>query len=66
MDLAPTILTLCDVAVPQGWDGRTLPVVGAAAAADGEAPWSQGDEHDYDAAQSAVLQRRLEQLGYLA
>jgi hypothetical protein len=66
MDLAPTILTLCEVAVPQGWDGHTLPVAGAGVVGEAEAMWSQRDERDYDAAQTAVLQRRLEQLGYLA
>jgi len=65
MDLAPTILTLCDVPVPSGWDGRTLPVLGTAAPAVPDAAW-ESDERDYDAAESAALQRRLEQLGYLA
>ncbi|MEO8604545.1 MAG: alkaline phosphatase family protein [bacterium] len=65
MDLAPTILSLCDVATPVGWDGRALSVAGPGQAAVAETPW-QGVERDYGAAESADLQRRLEQLGYLA
>ena len=65
MDLAPTILALCDVATPDGWDGRALPIVAPAGATAAERPW-RSEERDYDAAQSADLQRRLEQLGYLA
>jgi predicted AlkP superfamily phosphohydrolase/phosphomutase len=67
MDLAPTILALTGVAVPQGWDGRVLPVLAdrAVSGSQPDSAWST-DERDYDADESAELQRRLEQLGYLA
>lgn len=66
-DLAPTILALCGVAAPADWDGRAL----AALQPRPLAPTSEGPpwdavEADYDEAESADLQRRLERLGYLA
>lgn len=65
-DLAPTILALCDVAAPDDWDGRPLAALrGAPPSAGVAAPWQQ-PEVDYGEAESADLQRRLEQLGYLA
>ena len=65
-DLAPTIMALCGVAAADDWDGRTLAALrrGALAAAT-PSDWT-GVESDYDEAASADLQRRLEQLGYLA
>ncbi|MDX2169344.1 MAG: alkaline phosphatase family protein [Deltaproteobacteria bacterium] len=66
MDLAPTILALAGVAVPQGWDGRVLPVLGeTATGTQPDTTWS-AEERDYDDGETAELQRRLEQLGYLA
>lgn len=66
-DLAPTVLALCGVAAPADWDGRAL----AALQPRPLAPASEGVswdavESDYDEAESADLQRRLERLGYLA
>lgn len=65
-DLAPTILAACGVAAPDDWDGRPLAALNAAPLAASEAAAWQQPEVDYGDEQSADLQRRLEQLGYLA
>lgn len=65
-DMAPTILALCGVAAPADWDGRTLASLrGADLHPVAVGDWRRA-ERDYDDAASADLQRRLEQLGYLA
>jgi predicted AlkP superfamily phosphohydrolase/phosphomutase len=65
VDLAPTILALCGVAAPADWDGRALALGTELEPACVEGPWP-GGEVAYGAAESAELERRLEQLGYLA
>jgi predicted AlkP superfamily phosphohydrolase/phosphomutase len=65
-DMAPSVLSLCGVTPPADWDGRTLDVVGGGCvdrAGDGE---NAVAEIAYDDATERDLQRRLEQLGYLA
>lgn len=65
-DMAPTILTLCGVAVPAGWDGRVLPVVEHASAASRPAnPHAVCEEAFYPAAEEERLQQKLRRLGYL-
>ncbi len=65
-DLAPTIMSVCGLAVPTDWDGRVLPCLesgGSAVGADkGDDPAA---EVTYDGGQEAIVRRRLEQLGYL-
>jgi predicted AlkP superfamily phosphohydrolase/phosphomutase len=64
-DMAPSILALCGVPIPNGWDGRLLHCLdGATDAAPAQA--AVDTEITYTADQEATLQRRLEQLGYLA
>jgi predicted AlkP superfamily phosphohydrolase/phosphomutase len=65
-DLAPTILALCGVAAPADWDGRALAALRRAPLASVAAAAPATPETDYDDAAAADLQRRLEQLGYLA
>ncbi|MBX3027532.1 alkaline phosphatase family protein [bacterium] len=65
-DLAPTIMALCGVAPPSDWDGHTLAALRAAPLAPVAPAACAPVERDYDAAAAADLQRRLEQLGYLA
>jgi len=65
VDLAPTVLALCGVAAPADWDGRALALGAELEPTRAEAPW-QARELTYGAAESAELERRLEQLGYLA
>jgi hypothetical protein len=64
--MAPSILSLCGLSAPADWDGQTL---GALAAGTVDAP-ANGDgavvELAYDDATERDLQKRLEQLGYLA
>lgn len=64
-DLAPTILALCGVPAPHDWDGRPLAALRGAPPRRAAAAWTQAEE-DYGPAEAADLQRRLEQLGYLA
>ena len=66
-DMAPTVLALCGVAAPADWDGRALAALRGEASVTTESAsaWT-AREVDYDAAQAADLQRRLELLGYLA
>lgn len=65
-DMAPSIMALCGLAAPGGWDGREIPclVPGADGAAVADA--AVVGEVAYSAPAEADLQRRLEQLGYLA
>ena len=65
--MAPTVLALCGVAAPADWDGRALAALRGEASVTTESAsaWT-AREVDYDAAQAADLQRRLELLGYLA
>ena len=65
-DMAPSILTLCGVSVPQQWDGRTVPCLSPAAGERATGDAADVAEIAYGAAEEADLQRRLEQLGYLA
>lgn len=65
-DMAPTILALCGVAAPDDWDGRALAALRGAPATRPATPAAPSEERDYDDDQAADLQRRLEQLGYLA
>jgi predicted AlkP superfamily phosphohydrolase/phosphomutase len=65
-DMAPTVLALCGVAAPADWDGRALAALREGAVAPAPLSGQVPRETDYDAAQAADLQRRLEQLGYLA
>ena len=65
-DMAPTIMALCGVAPPEDWDGRALAALRRRPLAAVEASaWAMA-ESDYDDAETADLQRRLERLGYLA
>jgi predicted AlkP superfamily phosphohydrolase/phosphomutase len=65
-DMAPTILALCGVGVPSGWDGRPLPCLTRAAAAAAAVEEPMSAESVYDEEQEERLRRRLEDLGYLA
>lgn len=65
-DLAPTVLALCGVAAPGDWDGRALTALRAGAATAAPSGDWTAPELDYDEAEAADLQRRLERLGYLA
>jgi predicted AlkP superfamily phosphohydrolase/phosphomutase len=65
-DMAASILALCGLAVPAGWDGQPVRCLGAADAGASPDDAAPGAEMTYDADVEAGLQRRLEQLGYLA
>jgi predicted AlkP superfamily phosphohydrolase/phosphomutase len=65
-DLAPTVMALCGVASPRDWDGRTLAALRRRQLAPAVPSDWTAVESDYDETTSADLQRRLEQLGYLA
>jgi predicted AlkP superfamily phosphohydrolase/phosphomutase len=65
-DMAPSILALCGLRTPADWDGRSLACLGANHGATTSADDPAAAEVVYDAAKEADLQRRLEQLGYLA
>jgi predicted AlkP superfamily phosphohydrolase/phosphomutase len=64
-DMAPSIMSLCGMAIPEDWDGRPVSCLSdmgrKAPAADEASP-----EVAYTAAEEADLERRLQQLGYLA
>jgi predicted AlkP superfamily phosphohydrolase/phosphomutase len=64
-DMAPSILSLCGVTVPSGWDGRCIGAVSSTAVQPAAAPVAP-PEVAYPPAAEADLQRRLEQLGYFA
>jgi predicted AlkP superfamily phosphohydrolase/phosphomutase len=65
-DMAPTILALCGVGAPVDWDGRPLTALRLGSRAPALPSTWVAHEVDYDAAQAAELERRLERLGYLA
>lgn len=69
-DMAPTILSLCGVSVPAGWDGRPLACTDGAApgmvvGAGRENEIEPSDEDAYDATEEECLRQRLARLGYL-
>lgn len=65
-DMAPSILQLCGLPVPERWDGRPVSCLGAGARDSDSVDAAAAVETAYGAAEEASLQRRLEQLGYLA
>jgi predicted AlkP superfamily phosphohydrolase/phosphomutase len=65
-DMAPSILSLCGLPVPDRWDGHPVPCLGAAPAGPAAAAAAAGTERAYGPAEEASLQQRLQQLGYLA
>jgi predicted AlkP superfamily phosphohydrolase/phosphomutase len=65
-DMAPSILALCGLPVPGQWDGRPVPCLASGAGASAAAAGGTDREVAYSPAEEAALQRRLEQLGYLA
>ena len=65
-DMAPTVLALCGVGVPSGWDGRPLRCLSGAPAAAAAVDEPMTAESVYDDEQEERLRRRLEDLGYLA
>jgi hypothetical protein len=64
-DMAPTILALCDVPIPDDWDGRLLSCVAQRTDPGSYAAVTRGEERHYSAAEEACLEQRLVQLGYL-
>jgi predicted AlkP superfamily phosphohydrolase/phosphomutase len=65
-DMAPTILSLCGLTPPAGWDGRVLPSLGGAAPMHAAAEErTSTSERPYGAGEEACLKERLAQLGYL-
>jgi predicted AlkP superfamily phosphohydrolase/phosphomutase len=76
IDLAPTILHLLDVAVPEDMDGRVLeeiftaayntehPVRTSDAPAFAPAAWQPEEVEVYSAEDKAIIQQRLDELGY--
>jgi hypothetical protein len=65
-DMAPTVLALSGVAIPDDWDGRLLSCVAAQHAEHGPYAAAGGVEgRTYSAAEEACLEQRLVQLGYL-
>jgi predicted AlkP superfamily phosphohydrolase/phosphomutase len=63
-DMAPTVLSLCGVLVPEAMEGRSL-VPSSAAAPPLVDVGSAVDEEFYSAADERVLEERLRALGYL-
>jgi hypothetical protein len=64
-DMAPTILALCDVAIPDDWDGRLLSCVAHPVH---HGPYTAAGSQQgrrYSAAEEACLEQRLVRLGYL-
>ena len=64
-DMAPTILSLCEVPVPAGWDGRAPAGIPRALRASTSPRWEGATETAYDPQDEAEIAERLEQLGYL-
>lgn len=64
-DMAPTVLTLCDVAVPDDWDGRLLSCVGRPTAHRAYVAAERQPGRAYSATEEACLEQRLVRLGYL-
>ena len=64
-DMAPTILALCDVAIPDDWDGRLLSCVAQRAEQGPYAAVGRVEGRTYSAAEEACLEHRFVQLGYL-
>jgi hypothetical protein len=65
-DMAPSIMALCGMTVPEQWDGRPVPCVAGGPRADVTRDASPAAEVTYTAAEEADLQQRLQRLGYLA
>jgi predicted AlkP superfamily phosphohydrolase/phosphomutase len=65
-DMAPSILALCGVPIPGQWDGEPLPCLAAGRTGAERSDGAVEAEVAYGPAEEADLQRRLEQLGYLA
>lgn len=64
-DMAPTILSMCGLQAPAGWDGRTLACVQAENIEAMDFPRdSAGEESYYGDAEERLLQQRLTKLGY--
>jgi predicted AlkP superfamily phosphohydrolase/phosphomutase len=65
-DMAPTILALCDVAIPDDWDGRLLScVTGAAQHGPSPVDGARRPWQPYSMGEEACLEQRLVRLGYL-
>lgn len=64
-DMAPTILALCDVSIPDDWDGRLLSCVTRVAQHGPYAVGAAQQGRRYSAAEEACLEQRLVRLGYL-
>jgi len=67
-DMAPTILALCDEAVPPGLDGRALPCLDVALRSDepGSVDRQGDDEQPYSPEEERLIEQRLQALGYIA
>lgn len=64
-DMAPTILALCDVAIPDDWDGRLLSCVAHPVQHGPYTAAGSQQGRQYSAAEEACLEQRLVRLGYL-
>jgi predicted AlkP superfamily phosphohydrolase/phosphomutase len=65
-DMAPSIMALCGMPVPEQWDGRPVPCVAGGRRGEVMRDATSAAEVTYTAAEEADLQQRLQQLGYLA
>lgn len=64
-DMAPTVLTLCDVAIPDDWDGRLLSCVSRPTEHQPYVAAERESGRPYSTAEEACLEQRLVRLGYL-
>jgi predicted AlkP superfamily phosphohydrolase/phosphomutase len=64
-DMAPTILALCEVPIPEAWDGSVLPCVEAEVRRGSDARGERRPEAPYGEAEEAEIAARLARLGYL-